>query len=315
MTTALITGAAGQDGLLLGGLLKSKGYRIIAAVLPGSGQQVEGAEAVEWPAEDQQAMTGVIARFAPDEIYNLAAMSFSPACEADPVAATDILGMSVLRLLEAMRQAAPRARLFQASSSEMFGSPAEDIQDETTPLVPRTVYGMAKVLAHRMCGWYRERHGLFACCGILYAHESPLRGEQFLSRKVARAAARIARGLDRELVLGNVEAERDWTDARDTVQGMWSMLQAKNADDYILASGCRHTVADMCATAFARVGLDWRSHVRSDPALIRKEPRGLCGNPRRAYERLGWKPARSFQDMVWSMVDAELALLSRTGGL
>ncbi len=311
--TALITGAAGQDGRLLCDLLRAKGYRIVGAIAPGSSVAMDGVEMVSWPSQDQDGMARLIEESRPDEIYNLAAMSFSPACEVDPVAATEILSLSVVRLLEAVRRTAPATRVFQASSSEMFGRPVRSPQDEGTPLEPLTVYGMAKAHAHRMCGWYRRRYGMFVCCGILYAHESPLRAEHFLSRKVARAAARIAYGLERELVLGRLDSERDWTDASDVVRGMWSMLQAPSPDDYILASGRLHTVADLCATAFARVGLDWHMKVRSDPSLVRDDPRGICGDATRACERLGWRPERSFQDMVWSMVDAEMAACAGAG--
>jgi GDPmannose 4,6-dehydratase len=228
------------------------------------------------------------------------------------VLTAEFTGLGVTRLLEALRQAAPEARFYQASSSEIFGQVAQSPQDENTPFWPRSPYGVAKLYGHWITVNYRESYGLFACCGILFNHESPRRGEEFVTRKITRAAARIARGLERELVLGNLQARRDWGFAGDYVRAMWLMLARDDPRDYVIASGVTHSVAEFCERAFAEVGLDWREHVRSDERFLRPaEIDRLVGDATRAREELGWRPAMDFEALVAHMVRADVERLER----
>jgi GDPmannose 4,6-dehydratase len=294
---ALITGITGQDGSYLAELLLEQGYEVFGLVRRSSSPRLERIAHLE-------------AR--PDEVYNLAAQSFVPTSWQEPVLTAEFTGLGVTRLLEALRQAAPEARFYQASSSEIFGQVAQSPQDEHTPFWPRSPYGVAKLYGHWITVNYRESYGLFACCGILFNHESPRRGEEFVTRKITRAAARIARGLERELVLGNLAARRDWGFAGDYVRAMWLMLQREDPRDYVIASGVTHSVAEFCERAFAEVGLDWREHVRSDERLLRPaEIDRLVGDARRAREELGWRPQMDFGELVAHMVRADVERLER----
>ena len=255
--TALVTGASGQDGTYLCRLLVAEGAHVVGTVRPSSSSRlVDGVERRDCDLSSQEAVEALLRETGPDEIYNLAAESFSPACWERPAEATDLLGRSVLLLLEAMRRLCPGAGLFQASSSEMFGSPAQFPQDETTALCPETIYGIGKAFAHRACAIYRSRYAIRAVTGILFAHESPLRRPEFFTKKVTRAVARISAGIEREVVLGDLDARRDWTFAGDFARGMPLALRAASADDYVFASGELHSIREFCAIAFGRVGLD-----------------------------------------------------------
>lgn len=307
----LVTGASGQDGTYVCEALLRSGCRVIGTVRPGSNSVVSnGVEPYICDLNEEGAIANLLAEVRPSEIYNLAAESFSPACSDQPVATAQLLGLSVLNLLEAIRLLCPAARLVQASSSEMYGNPEQVPQDELTPLRPETIYGIAKAFAHRSCALYRQRHGIFAATAILFAHESPRRRPHFLSRKVARAAARIAAGVEHELVLGDLQARRDWSFAGDVADGLIAAMRADGPDDYVFASGELHTVADFCAAAFARVDLDWKRYVRTDPALVRGDPRVIVGDSGRAQTKLGWRARVGFIDLVHMMVDAEVAVLA-----
>lgn len=306
MTTALVTGISGQDGRYLGRLLLDRGCDVV-----GISRRAHSIAAVDRlilrdvDVTDRAALERLFAEFAFDEVYNLAGPSFGPASWDDPVAATEVLGVAVVNLLELIRRAERPPRFFQASSSELFGHAAESPQSEATPLRPATPYGFAKLMAHSAVGTYRERYGVFACCGILFNHESPLRREEFVTRKVARAAARIAGGERTPLHLGNLEARRDWAAAADMADGMWRMLQAPRPDDYVLATGEAHTVRELCQTAFQHVGLEYRDWVIEDPVLVRPDDVHRVGDASKARRILGWRPAVGFHDLVRMMVDAE----------
>jgi GDPmannose 4,6-dehydratase len=246
----------------------------------------------------------------PDEIYNLAAQSFVPTSWNQPVLTGEFTGLGVTKMLEAMRYAAPRARFYQASSSEMFGKVQEVPQTEKTPFYPRSPYGVAKAYGHFITVNYRESYGLFAVSGILFNHESPRRGLEFVTRKISDGVARIKLGLQERLPLGNLEAKRDWGYAPDYVDAMWRMLQAEGADDYVIATHENHTVKEFCEIAFARVGLDWKKHVHIEPAFVRPaEVDVLIGDPVKAKRALGWQPTVHFQKLVELMVDADLERL------
>jgi GDPmannose 4,6-dehydratase len=248
----------------------------------------------------------------PQEFYNLAAMSFVPASWDQPLLTGEFNAQGVTRVLEAVRRVDPKIRVYQASSSEMFGKVREVPQKETTPFHPRSPYGVAKVYGHHITVNYRESYGLFACSGILFNHESPRRGLEFVTRKVSDGVARVKLGLAQELKLGNLDARRDWGFAGDYVKAMWRMLQEDVADDYVVATGEQHTVRDLAEIAFAHVGLDWREYVKQDPAFYRPaEVDTLLGDSSRARDELGWKPECSFRQLVEMMVDADMATLSR----
>jgi GDPmannose 4,6-dehydratase len=317
--TALITGVTGQDGSYLAEFLLAKGYRVVGMVRRASTENFERIADVRDRIElrqadllDQLSLIDLLQSVQPDEIYNLAAQSFVPTSWVQPVLTAEFDAVGVTRLLEAIRLVAPRARFYQASSSEMFGKVRETPQRETTPFYPRSPYGVAKVYGHFITVNYRESYGLFACSGILFNHESPRRGREFVTRKVTDGAARIELGLANELVLGNLEARRDWGFAGDYVEAMWRMLQQPAPDDYVVATGESHAVRDLVEIAFGCVGLDWRSHVREDPALLRPaEVEHLVGDASKARRMLGWVPRVSFRELVEMMVRADLERLRR----
>ena len=322
MRRALITGIGGQDGSYLAELLLDGGYAVIGLVRPGSPQydnlaSLEGAiELHEADLLNQTSLTQALRAAAPTEVYNLAAPSFVPASWEQPVHTAEFAAVGATSLLEAIRIVDPNIRFYQASSSEIFGDPREVPQNEGTALAPVTPYGVAKAYAHFSARSYRHRYGLFACSGILYNHESPRRPLEFLPRKVAHGAAAISFGLQEELVLGDLDARRDWGYAGDYVRAMWLMLQQDEPDDYVVASGRDHSVRELVQCAFARVGLDWRDYVRVDPSLQRgaAELHRLVGDATRAHDRLGWKPELDFTQLVHLLVDADVERL-HTGAL
>jgi GDPmannose 4,6-dehydratase len=315
--TALITGVTGQDGSYLAELLLAKGYRVVGMVRRSSTENFERIAHVQERLElrqadllDQQSLITVLSDTQPDEIYNLAAQSFVPTSWVQPVLTTEFDAVGVTRLLEAIRLASPRARFYQASSSEMFGKVRETPQSETTPFYPRSPYGVAKVYGHFITVNYRESYGMFACSGILFNHESPRRGREFVTRKVSDAVARIKLGLAKELRLGNLEARRDWGFAGDYVDAMWRMLQQPSADDYVVATGETHSVRELVEIAFAVVGLRWQEHVQTDPSLLRPaEVDTLIGDASKARRVLGWTPQVSFAQLIETMVRADLERL------
>ncbi len=318
MPTALITGITGQDGSYLAEHLLARGYQVVGVVRRTSrhaGERIEHLldriQLVTADLLDQHSLTQAIGEARPDEVYNLAAQSFVPTSFAQPVLTGEFTGLGVTRILEAIRLACPTARFYQASSSEMFGKVVETPQHERTPFYPRSPYGVAKVYGHWITVNYRESYGLFAVSGILFNHESPRRGIEFVTRKVTDGAARISLGLASELRLGNLEARRDWGFAGDYVDAMWRMLQQPEPRDYVIGTGETHSVAELAEVAFARVGLDWRKYVLSDPAHLRPaEVDILVADASRARAELGWAPRVSFQELVEMMVDADVARLA-----
>ena len=317
MRTALITGVTGQDGSYLAELLLEKGYRVVGMVRRASTENFERITHLRERIElrqadllDQLSLIDLLRAVQPDEIYNLAAQSFVPTSWQQPVLTAEFDAVGVTRLLEAVRLVAPGARVYQASSSEMFGQVRETPQRETTPFYPRSPYGVAKAYGHFITVNYRESYGLYACSGILFNHESPRRGREFVTRKVSDGAARVKLGLARELRLGNLEARRDWGFAGDYVDAMWRMLQQSKADDYVVATGESHTVRELVEIAFGAVGLDWREWVHEDPALLRPaEVERLVGDASKARRVLGWAPRVSFRELVETMVRADLERL------
>lgn len=316
--TVLITGITGQDGSYLAEQLLAKGYRVIGAVrdpqqagtaLPGG---LKGAvELVTWDMLDQQRMTEVLAAYRPAEIYNFASYSSGAGMFDAPVAIGEVNGLAVARMLEAILAVDVNTRFCQASSREIFGEALESPQTEATPANPRSPYGAAKLYADSMVRIYRQRYGLFACSAILFNHESPRRGLGFVTRKITHEAAKIKLGLAKELHLGNLDAQRDWGFAGDYARAMWLMLQQKQADDYVVATGKEHSVRELCEFAFNRLGLDYRDHVREDASAYRPvEPALLVGNAAKANRKLGWKPEIEFRELVHMMVDADLCELS-----
>jgi GDPmannose 4,6-dehydratase len=316
---ALITGITGQDGSHLAELLLEKGYEVHGMVRRSSSETFQRLEGIRddivlhtGDLLDQRSLGDVLRACEPDEIYNLAAMSFVAASWSQPVLTAEFTGTGVTRILEAMREAAPEARFYQASSSEMFGKVLEVPQRETTPFYPRSPYGVAKAYGHFITVNYRESYGLFACSGILFNHEGPRRGLEFVTRKVTHAAAAIRLGLQEELALGNLDAERDWGYAKDYVEAMWLMLQQDEPEDYVVATGQAHSVRELVDVAFDHVGLDPAAYVRVDPRYLRPaEVEHLIGDPAKARERLGWEPRTPFEELVRLMVDADLELLER----
>ena len=314
--TALITGITGQDGAYLAELLLSEGYRVVGAERRMSSRNrrrldelgvTDDVEFVDFDLADQGNMVRVLDTVTPDEVYNLAAQSFVKLSFEQPVMTGDITGIGVARLLEAIREVNPGIRFYQASTSEMFGKVRETPQSESTPFYPRSPYGVAKLYAHWLTLNYREAYGLHASSGILFNHESPLRGPEFVTRKISLAAARIKLGQQKELRLGNLEARRDWGYAREYVVGMHRMLQQDGPDDYVLATGENHSVGEFAAAAFAHVGLNWQDHVVIDPAFERPaEVEMLLGEPAKARAQLRWEATTSFQDLVALMVEADL---------
>ncbi len=319
MRTALITGITGQDGSYLAELLLEKGYRVVGMVRRASTENFERIAHLRERIElrqadllDQLSLIDVLRTVQPEEIYNLAAQSFVPTSWQQPVLTAEFDAVGVTRLLEAVRLVAPGARFYQASSSEMFGQVRETPQRETTPFYPRSPYGVAKAYGHFITVNYRESYGLYACSGILFNHESPRRGREFVTRKVSDGAARVKLGLAQELRLGNLGARRDWGFAGDYVEAMWRMLQQPKADDYVVATGESHTVRELVEIAFGAVGLDWREWVHEDPALLRPaEVERLVGDASKARRVLGWAPRVSFRELVEMMVRADLERLQR----
>jgi GDPmannose 4,6-dehydratase len=317
MPTALITGITGQDGSYLAEFLLGRGYDVVGIVRRTShdsyeriGHLLSRVRIVPADLLDQHSLTSVIRDTRPDEIYNLAAQSFVPTSWTQPVLTGEFTALGVTRILEAMRLAHPEARFYQASSSEMFGKVRETPQHEATSFYPRSPYGVAKVYGHWITVNYRESYGMYAVSGILFNHESPRRGLEFVTRKVSDGVARIKLGLASELRLGNLDAHRDWGYAGDYVEAMWRMLQQPEAEDFVVGTGIAHSVRDLVQIAFAHVGLAWQDHVRIDPALVRPaEVDHLLADPRKANERLGWRPTVSFEQMVRMMVDHDLAKL------
>jgi GDPmannose 4,6-dehydratase len=314
---ALVTGVTGQDGSYLAELLLEKGYEVVGMVRRASTENFERIAHLRHRIElhqadllDQLSLIDLLKTTRPDEVYNLAAMSFVPTSWRQPVLTAEFDAVGVTRLLEAIRLVVPEARFYQASSSEMFGKVRETPQRETTPFHPRSPYGVAKVYAHHLTVNYRESYGLFAVSGILFNHESPRRGLEFVTRKVSDGVARIALGQARELAIGTLAARRDWGFAGDYVDAMWRMLQGATPDDYVVATGVSHSVQELLETAFAVVGLDWRDHVRQDPALLRPaEVDLLVGDASKARDVLGWTPRVDFAGLVEMMVRADLERL------
>jgi GDPmannose 4,6-dehydratase len=314
---ALITGITGQDGSYLAELLLDKGYEVWGVVRRSSTESYERIEHLRERLHfaqadllDQPSLTAALQQAEPDEVYNLAAQSFVPTSWTQPVLTAEFTAVGVTRLLEAIRQVNPGIRFYQASSSEMYGRVLETPQSETTPFYPRSPYGVAKVYGHYITVNYRESYDMFACSGILFNHESPRRGLEFVTRKVTDGVARIKLGLADHLTLGNLDARRDWGFAGDYVDAMWRMLQQDEPDDYVVATGVTNTVGRLVELAFAHADLDRDEHVRTDPALIRPaEVDLLVGEPSKARERLGWEPAVDFEALVRMMVDADLERL------
>ena len=314
---ALITGVTGQDGSYLAELLLDKGYEVHGMVRRLSSENHHRLEPIRDRIEihtgdllDQRSLGDVMRACEPQEIYNLAAMSFVGASWNQPTLTAEFTGVGVTRMLEAMREARPEARFYQASSSEMFGKVRETPQGETTPFYPRSPYGVAKVYAHFITVNYRESYGLFACSGILFNHESPRRSLEFVTRKITHTAAAIKLGLAKELVLGNTDARRDWGYAPDFVDAMWRMLQQDEPEDYVVGTGVDHSVQDLIDIAFGYLGLDPSEYVRQDPRFMRPaEVDLLIADPTKARKQLGWEPTIDFEQLVKVMVDADLALL------
>ena len=321
MPTALITGITGQDGSYLAEFLLEKGYRVIGVVRRSSttpyeriGHLVDRVELVSADLLDQTSLTDAVHDTQPDEIYNLAAQSFVQASWPQPVLTGEFTALGVTRMLEAMKKAAPKARFYQASSSEMFGKVHESPQTEETPFYPRSPYGVAKVYGHWITVNYRESFGLYAVSGILFNHESPRRGTEFVTRKVSDAVARIKLGQQKEVRLGNLEARRDWGFAGDYVEAMWMMLQQDLPDDFVIGTGDTRTVRELCQVAFEHVGLDYRDYVVQDPKFFRPaEVDLLVADASKAREKLGWTPKVTFHQLVRMMVDADLERHRTTG--
>jgi GDPmannose 4,6-dehydratase len=315
---ALITGVTGQDGSYLAELLLSKGYDVVGVVRRTSHHSYERIEhlldrieVVAADLLDQHSLTVVLQDTRPDEVYNLAAQSYVPTSWTQPVLTGEFTALGVTRILEAIRLVHPTAKFYQASSSEMFGRVSETPQRETTSFYPRSPYGVAKVYGHWITVNYRESYNLFAVSGILFNHESPRRGIEFVTRKVTDAVARIKLGLAKEVRLGNLDARRDWGFAGDYVEAMWRMLQQPRPQDYVIGTGVTHSVRELVETAFGHVGLDWKSYVKTDPKFVRPaEVDLLQADPSKARRELGWSPRVSFTELVAMMVDADLERLS-----
>jgi GDPmannose 4,6-dehydratase len=315
---AIITGITGQDGSYLAELLLDKGYEVVGMVRRSSAPNLWRIEhildrIILKPADllDQLSLIRLIDEVRPHELYNLAAMSFVPASWDQPMLTGEYNSQGVTRLLDAIRQVDPSIRFYQASSSEMFGKVREMPQKETTPFYPRSPYGVSKVFAHYITVNYRESYDLFAVSGMLFNHESPRRGLEFVTRKVTDGVAKIKLGLAKTLAVGNLDAQRDWGFAGDYVRAMWLMLQQDKADDYVIATGVSHSVRQLIEIAFGRAGLRWEDHVRIDPALLRPaEVEHLLGDASKAERELHWKPEVSFTQLVEMMVDADLERLS-----
>jgi len=315
---ALITGITGQDGSYLAELLLDQGYEVLGMVRRSSTVTFERIAHIQDRVNlvygdllDQASLIELLREWKPVEIYNLAAQSFVPTSFSQPVLTGEVTALGVTRILDALRIVDPSIRFYQASSSEMFGKVVEVPQTETTPLYPRSPYGVAKVYGHWITINYRESYDLHACSGMLFNHESPRRGLEFVTRKISHGVARIKLGLDSEIRLGNLEAQRDWGFAGDYVRAMWLMLQQDSPDDYVVATGETHTVREFCQLAFDHVGLDWERHVVVDEKFFRPaEVDLLIGDPGKAHRQLGWKPETTFEQLVQMMVSADVDLLT-----
>jgi GDPmannose 4,6-dehydratase len=320
MPTALITGVTGQDGSYLAELLLAKGYRVVGVVRRTSHDSYERIQHLVGrmeivPADllDQHSLQTVVKAAQPDEVYNLAAQSFVPTSWSQPVLTGEFTALGVTRLLDAIRLAKPDAKFYQASSSEMFGKVRETPQKETTPFHPRSPYGVAKAYGHHITVNYRESYGMFAVSGILFNHESPRRGLEFVTRRISDGVARIKHGLAKEVRLGNLDARRDWGFAGDYVDAMWRMLQQGSPEDFVVGTGVQHSVRDCCEAAFGHVGLDWRKHVVHDTAQDRPaEVDTLLADASKAKQLLGWCPTVDFKGLMTMMVDADLERLKRS---
>ena len=314
---ALITGITGQDGSYLAEFLLEKGYDVFGMVRRSSTENFERIEhirdqvtLIQGDLLDQMSLISIFQESQPDEVYNLAAQSFVPTSWTKPVLTAEFTALGVTRMLEALRLVKEDARFYQASSSEMFGKVRETPQTEDTPFHPRSPYGVAKVYGHFITVNYRESYDLYACSGILFNHESPRRGYEFVTRKVTDAAARIKLGLQDELRMGNLDAKRDWGYALDYVEMMWMMLQQDEPDDYVIASGETHSVQELVEVAFDYAGLDWEKYVKIDPRFVRPaDVELLIGNPAKAKEQLGWEPRVTFKEMIRMMYDSDLRIV------
>jgi len=311
---ALITGITGQDGSYLAEFLLEKGYKVYGMVRRASTENFERINHIRDKIQleqadllDQLSIIELIKKTKPDEIYNLAAQSFVPTSWNQPVLTGEFNALGVTKILEGIRLVNPKIKFYQASSSEMFGKVREVPQNEKTPFYPRSPYGVAKVYGHFVTVNYRESYGIFACSGILFNHESPRRGKEFVSRKITDGVAQIKIGLSKKLYLGNLEAKRDWGYAGDYVKAMWKMLQKDKAEDFVIATGVNHSVKDLVKIAFQHVGLDWKKYVKVDSKLVRPaEVDILLGDPSYARKKLGWKPEVKFENLIKMMVDADL---------
>jgi GDPmannose 4,6-dehydratase len=321
--TALITGITGQDGSYLAEFLLDRGYKVVGMVRRSSTVNFGRIENIQdriilahGDLLDQTSLIEIMREHEPDEVYNLAAQSFVPTSWKQPVLTGEFTALGVTRMLEAMRSIVPDSRFYQASSSEMFGKVREVPQNEGTPFHPRSPYGVAKVYGHWITVNYRESYDLFACSGILFNHESPRRGLEFVTRKVTHGAALIKLGLSRQLRLGNLESRRDWGYAADYVQAMWQMLQLDTPDDYVVGTGETHSVQELCEVAFGCLDLNWQDHVVQDPEFYRPaEVDLLVSDPSKARQKLGWEPIVSFEELIEMMVEADLAQLKAANHL
>ena len=322
MPTVIITGVTGQDGAYLSKFLLDKGYKVYGTFRRSSQPNfnrlerlgvLEDIELIPFDLLDQSSMLEALRKVKPDEIYNLAAQSFVGASFEQPIATGQITGLGLTRLLDSMRLICPEAKFYQASSSEMFGKVQAMPQDETTPFYPLSPYAAAKLYAHWVTINYREAYDLFACCGILFNHESPLRGLEFVTRKITYSVARIKHGLQNELRLGNLDAKRDWGYAEDYVEGMWLMMQHEKPDSFVLATGEQYSVRQFAEAAFGCVGLNWEDYVKVDERFFRPtDVMTLLGNPNKAVTELGWDPTKTpFKKLVEMMVESDLKLVER----
>lgn len=323
MPTALITGVTGQDGSYLAELLLEQGYKVVGMVRRTSTINFERLKHIQSKLEivqgdllDQMSLIAILQEHQPEEVYNLAAQSFVPTSFSQPVLTGEFTALGVTRMLEAIRFVDPKIRFYQASSSEMFGKVVEVPQRETTPFYPRSPYGVAKVYGHWITVNYRESYNLYGCSGILFNHESPRRGLEFVTHKITDAVVKIKLGLAHELRLGNLEARRDWGYAGDYVRAMWLMLQQDGPDDYVVATGETHSVEEFVNEAFSYLDLDWKEYVVQDPKYYRPaEVDLLVGDPAKAGQKLGWEPSVDFRQLVRLMVDADMQTLAGNGDL
>ena len=314
MKKAIITGITGQDGSYLAELLLEKGYEVYGVYRRSSVETFERIDHIKDKLKlvcadllDISMISDLLQKVNPDEVYNLAAQSFVPASWDQPILTGDINALGTTRMLEAIRRINPKIKFYQASSSEMFGKVKETPQTEKTPFHPRSPYGVSKVYAYWITKNYRESYNMFTCNGILFNHESPRRGKQFVTRKVTRTAAEIKLNLSKELILGNLDAKRDWGYAKDYVEAMWLMLQQDKPDDYVIATGETHTVGELCKVAFEHLGLNYEDYVKTDPKFLRPaEVEQLIGDASKAKKKLGWKPKTKFKELIELMVDEDM---------